>query len=273
MGVCFSMERLIQVLRKFNYTESEAKVYVSLLQSGPQTGYEVSKLSNVPRSKVYNVLESLVARGVIATTPGTKTILYRAEPVQRLADLQRTSVEQEICELQRETKNLSLPRDDEQVWKLSGYRSILEKCREMIGHASKQLLMQVWAEELPELEPLLLKKQENLNLLVILYDQEGKYDTRLTKIYRHGFEKDRIRETGFRWITIATDQREMLHATMQVGNASEAIYTCNASMVYFAEEYVRHDAYCLRIINTLPQEVRRAFGDSMEGIRDVFAAR
>lgn len=267
------MERLIQVLRKFNYTESEAKVYVSLLQSGPQTGYEVSKLSNVPRSKVYNVLESLISRGVIATTPGAKTILYRAEPIQRIADLQRTSVEQEIGELQEEAKNLSVPRDDEQVWKLSGYRSTLEKCKEMIAHAERELLIQIWTEELPELEPLLLEKQDQVKLLVILYDREEKYNTRVTKIYKHGFEKDRIEETGFRWITIAADHKEMLHATVRNASTSEAIYTCNASMVYFAEEYVRHDAYCLRIIDALPQEVRSAFGENMEEIRDVFAIR
>jgi len=267
------MERLIRVMQEFNYTESEAKVYVALLQSGPQTGYEVSKLSSVPRSKVYNVLETLIERGVIATTPGAKTILYRAEPIQRIADLQRTSMEQGIRELQQEAKNLSAPRDDEQVWKLSGYLSILEKCREMIGHAERELLIQIWADDLPELEPLLLKKQDQLNLLAILYDREEKYNTRLTKIYRHGFEKDRIQETGFRWITIAADQREMLHATVRNSGASEAIYTCNGSMVYFAEEYVRHDAYCLRIIDALPQEVRRTFGNNMEGIRDVFAIR
>ncbi len=267
------MEQLIQVLRKFDYTESEAKIYICLLQFGPQTGYEVSKRSGVPRSKVYNALESLTGRGVVATAPGAKTILYRAEPIQRLADLQRASVEQEIEELQQGAKDFSGWRDDEQVWKLSGYQSILDKCREMISHAGKKLLIQIWSEELPALEPLLLKKQQKLDLLVILYDREEKYLTRLKQIYRHGFEKDRIRETGFRWITVAADNREMLHATIRSGNTAEAIYTRNASMVYFAEEYVRHDAYCLRIINALPEEVRRIFGDNMEGVRDVFTVQ
>ena len=31
------MERIIQVLRRFNYTETEAKVYMALLQNGIQT--------------------------------------------------------------------------------------------------------------------------------------------------------------------------------------------------------------------------------------------
>lgn len=264
------MERLIQIFRKFNYTESESKVYLSLLQNGPQTGYEVSKLSGVPRSKVYNALESLTGRGVVATTPGAKTILYRAEPMQRLADLLRDSMDHEIDELQKEARNFSVARDDEQVWKLSGYQSIMDRCKEMIGSAHEELLIQVWDEELPNIEPLLLKKQPELHLLVILYDREEKYQTRLKQVYKHGFEKDRIRETGFRWITIAADKREMLHATIQNADVAEAIYTRNASMVYFAEEYVRHDAYCLRMIDAMPEQMRKVFGDNMEGIRDVF---
>lgn len=267
------MERLIQVLRKFDYTETEAKVYLCLLQSGPQTGYEVSKFSGVPRSKVYNALESLTVRGVVATTPGTKTILYRAEPIQRLADLQRVSLEQEIGSLQQEARNFSAPRDDEQIWKLSGYQSILEKSKEMISHAGQDLMIQIWTEELPALEPLLLEKQQELSLLTILYDREEEYHTQLKQCYKHGFEEDRMKETGFRWITIAADKREMLHATIKNANSAEAIYTRNTSMVYFAEEYVRHDAYCLRIINALPKEVRKEFGENMEGIRDVFAIR
>lgn len=50
---------VIELLKNLQLTESEAKVYVALSQYGPQTGYEVSKTSGVPRSKVYNILESL----------------------------------------------------------------------------------------------------------------------------------------------------------------------------------------------------------------------
>ena len=49
---------VIELLKNLQLTESEAKVYVALSQYGPQTGYEVSKTSGVPRSKVYNILES-----------------------------------------------------------------------------------------------------------------------------------------------------------------------------------------------------------------------
>ncbi|MCX7614652.1 MAG: hypothetical protein N2Z65_02715 [Clostridiales bacterium] len=266
------MERMIQVLRRFNYTESEAKVYLSLLQNGPQTGYEVSKISGVPRSKVYNVLEMLVNRGVVVTTPGSKTVMYKAEPLERLNNLIQASVEEGVNELRREAEKFAHPIDDEQIWKMSGYQSIMDKCKEMIRTSKKELMIQIWQEELTEdMEQLLLKKEKELNLLVILYDCEEKYRTRLKQIYRHGFEKDRLRETGYRWITIVADGEEMLHASIRNTSSAEAAYTKNTSMVYFAKEYVRHDAYCLRMIDVLQDQVRDRFGDDMEGIRDVFA--
>ena len=50
------MIKLINTLKEFKFTESEAKVYISLLQNGPCTGYELSKVSGVARSKIYNIL-------------------------------------------------------------------------------------------------------------------------------------------------------------------------------------------------------------------------
>jgi hypothetical protein len=41
-------------------------------------------------------------------------------------------------------------------------------------------------------------------------------------------------------------------------------------MVFFASEYVLHDAYCLRLIEKVGSDAKNAFGEDMEGIRDVF---
>ena len=53
---------VIELLKNLQLTESEAKVYVALSQYGPQTGYEVSKTSGVPRSKVYKEELSVLVR-------------------------------------------------------------------------------------------------------------------------------------------------------------------------------------------------------------------
>ncbi|HWR60344.1 MAG TPA: helix-turn-helix domain-containing protein [Clostridia bacterium] len=266
------MEQMIQVLRRFNYTESEVKVYIALLQNGPNNGYEVSKLSGVPRSKVYNILEMLVNRGVVVTSQSNKNVIYRAEPVHRLINLIQTSVEESVRELAQEAAKFTHSFDDEQIWKLSEYQSIMDKCKEMISNAKSELMIQIWEPELiGDIERILLEKEKKLKLLVILYDNTEGYHTHLTQVYRHGFEEDKMHETGYRWITIIADEEEMLHASVHSSTSSEAIYTRNASMVFFAKEYVRHDAYCLRLIDAFPEQVRKRFGENMEEIRNVFA--
>lgn len=266
------MERIIQVLRQFNYTESEGKVYMALLQNGPQTGYEVSKSSGVPRSKVYNILEMLVSRGVVVTSTANKSVLYRAESIDRLSSLVQATVDQGIQELKQEAQQYTHAVDDEQIWKMSGYMCIMDKCKEMIRMSKESLMIQVWQEELNgEVDQLLCEKENELNLLVILYDSNENYQTGLSHVYKHGFEKDKLKETGCRWLTVVADGGEMLHASIRNERVSQAVYTKNSSMVFFAKEYVQHDAYSIRMIDLFKEQMKEKFGDDMEGVRDVFA--
>ncbi len=55
-------ENMLDILKNLNFTEYESKAYLALLQESPLTGYAVAKKSGVPRSKIYEVLESLVIR-------------------------------------------------------------------------------------------------------------------------------------------------------------------------------------------------------------------
>lgn len=118
----------------------------------------------------------------------------------------------------------------------------------------------------------MIKKQDSLGrILIILYDLDGEYNTKIKNFYKHGFEKYRFADTGSRWITLTIDSREMLHAYIRNDRVADGIYTKNTGMVFFAKEYIMHDAYCLRLIDALGDNVKDVFGDDMEGVRDVFA--
>ena len=76
---------MIAQLREFGFTESEAKVYVALLEGGAVSGYEASKLSGVARSKIYTILEALIQRGAVLSSSDGRATLYRAESPAHLA--------------------------------------------------------------------------------------------------------------------------------------------------------------------------------------------
>lgn len=267
------MEPIIQLLREFNFTESEAKVYVALLENGASTGYEISKLSGVARSKIYNILEALTQKGVLAFSKEGKSTLYRAVPVDQLTSVIRRQVNKNLVKLEKASKGLSMRHDDEWIWHMYDWESAKSRCLNMIRGAHQEVMMQIWVNELDrEMESCICSKQKEIGkVAVILYDEAGAYHTAIPKFYRHGFEQDKLREMGGRWLTISADWKEMMYISFSGTAMNQAIYSRNADMVLFAREYVYHDAYCLRLIDHLRDQATSEFGFHLEGIRDIFA--
>lgn len=261
------------LFKLFGFNESEAKVYLALIQNGPSTGYEVSNLSGVPRSKVYHVLKKMVFRGTLVMGQGEKTHLYSALPVEQLVTLISSVMQDSLRELETVVRKLEKPSNDDRIWNLKEYQSIMNKCCNLISRSKSKILIQIWANELNQrIECCIKEKQAELrDVLVILYDENRRYNTQLQHFYPHGFERDKMIDAGFRWITVVSDGEEMIHATIFSKQTAEAVYTKNKNMVFFATEYVLHDAYCLRLINKIGAQVRDTFGEDMEGIRDVYS--
>ncbi len=66
-------------LKDFGLNSYESKLWVALLSRGVSTAGELSDISNVPRSRAYDVLESLEKKGFIIVKVG-KPIKYLAVP-------------------------------------------------------------------------------------------------------------------------------------------------------------------------------------------------
>lgn len=272
------------------------------MDNGPGTGYEAAKLAGVPRSKVYGALESLVRRGLVMVTQGEKSKLYCAESKERVIKVLEREGRATLNSLQNALGAYNAKTQGQYIWSFSAYSMLEVRTSELIKEAQTEILLQIWVEELsPELETLLLQKQAaGVKVLVVLYDAEQRYRTQIKAVYKHGFEADKLEELGGRWLNLTVDGKEMLYAAIKTadtvaqtpasaltGTSSasdaatttpdaattrtcDAIYTEHSGMVFFAKEYIMHDAYCLRLIDRLQDNVKTAFGADMEGIRNVF---
>ena len=267
------MVKLINVLKKFNFTESEAKVYIALLQNGNCTGYELSKVSGVARSKIYVLLETLASRGIVEQSTSENTVLYQAIPTDQLSALLTGSFQNAMNSFYEESSQLVKKEDNETIWELEEWQSILAKAKTQIAGATSSLLIQIWVDELDEeLVALINQKQEKIaNVVVVLYDAQKKYHTSLHHFYPHGFEQDKLNEIGHRWITVVADKDDVLYCTIPFKGITKAIHTKNPMLHFFASEYVIHDAYCLRLIDQFTEQIKARYGEDMEGLRDIFS--
>lgn len=54
-----------ELLRQLNLTQYEIKAYLALLKVEAVTAYQLGSLSRIPTGRIYDVVESLVARGLV----------------------------------------------------------------------------------------------------------------------------------------------------------------------------------------------------------------
>ncbi|MFW6449548.1 MAG: TrmB family transcriptional regulator [Nanoarchaeota archaeon] len=89
--------KFLNKLKAFNINTYEAKIWTALLSRGVSTAGELSDIANVPRSRAYDVLESLERKGFIVMKLG-KPIKYIAVPPEEVVERVKNNYNQEAQE-------------------------------------------------------------------------------------------------------------------------------------------------------------------------------
>ncbi len=104
-------KKFLSKLKEFGLNSYESKVWVALLSRGVSTAGELSDIANVPRSRSYDVLESLEKKGFVVMKLG-KPIKYIAVPPNEVVERVKKQIkrqaeeEQSILEEIRESEVL-----------------------------------------------------------------------------------------------------------------------------------------------------------------------
>jgi HTH-type transcriptional regulator, sugar sensing transcriptional regulator len=98
-------EFLSKLRRYFSLNLYEVKVWTALLSRGVSTAGELSDIANVPRSRSYDVLESLEKKGFVIMKLG-KPIKYLAVPPQEVVERVKKNMRVEADEKVRRLENL-----------------------------------------------------------------------------------------------------------------------------------------------------------------------
>jgi HTH-type transcriptional regulator, sugar sensing transcriptional regulator len=97
-------QELLKKIKDFGLNSYEAKIWTALLSRGISSAGELSDISNVPRSRTYDVLESLEKKGFVMMKLG-KPIKYMAIPPTEVIDVIKKRIREESTrqELSMET--------------------------------------------------------------------------------------------------------------------------------------------------------------------------
>lgn len=117
-------------LKKYGFSEKEAEVYLACLKLGDSTANRLSEVSNIRRTTVYEILESLKKKGVISSLRKNNKYFFSAVRPKVLIDLLKEKerlVKEILPELNDLTKAISEKPKIELFEGISGIKSAVMK--------------------------------------------------------------------------------------------------------------------------------------------------
>jgi len=141
------MERAHRLLRELSLTDYEARAYAGLVSAGPSSAGELSKLANVPYSRIYDILSRLERRGWVETQSG-RPARYRAKAPAEVVRHLKIEQERQLKELSEGVikeleplyeRKVEAKRPD--IWIIRGGSNLLAKAGEMLAHAQVEALI------------------------------------------------------------------------------------------------------------------------------------
>ncbi len=262
-------EDVSKLLMKLGFSEYEAKAYLALLQQSPLTGYAIARTSGVPRSKVYEVLGSLVGRGDVLVSNG-EPVQYSPKPPKELIESRRQMAERQLADAEEGLARFqyqSAPND--LIWDIRGRDEIFFRLREVIGRAREQILLQVWAEDAGEIgEALATASQRGVDVTIVSY---GALDFPFARVYPHEPGGEEItHEYGGRWTILAADGREIVAGIVSMGKESRAAWSAHLGIVMPITEQIKHDLYIAEMLEKHGDVLEASFGSALRDLRKKF---
>lgn len=234
----------------FSLNIYEAKVWLALLRKGVASAGEIASLSGVPRSRTYDVLESLEKRGFAIAKLGKPAKYIGIKPrmiIEKLKNNVRKEAEDKMLELSKiKTTNEfglleSLYNEGfEPVKKgdvsiaLKGRSNISNHVREIMKNAKNEVIVCTNAEELFSKAKLFRQTFESLNKsgvkLNIALSGDEKMINEISKIFGMKFKKINVNVKFF-----IIDRKEILFYLSKDKNEEDTALWINSE--FFANAF------------------------------------
>jgi HTH-type transcriptional regulator, sugar sensing transcriptional regulator len=95
----------LERLQRLGLTSYEARAYLALLRRDTSTAAETARVAGLPRQRVYDVLSSLVEKGLASTRPG-RAVKYSATPPEQALENLVAQHRQQLHALERDTASM-----------------------------------------------------------------------------------------------------------------------------------------------------------------------
>lgn len=234
---------IFQALKGLGLTEYEARVYITLLESGSMTAAEISSISGIPYSRIYEVLARLEKKGWVEALSG-RPKLYKPHSPSEAVKTVKTELEKQLENYENilierlqplYEKQISIERP--KVYIIRGIENILARITEMFEGAKKKVMISmsdINVEDVKVIEDT-LRSLRLRNIKVEILTSTSSKPEILSKLSRYG--EVRVRDRLYGGGVIVDDHEVMLLLAEKDRNTVLAIWSTHIELATLARDY------------------------------------
>jgi len=250
-------EKIVDDMKKLGFSTYEVKAYMGLLEKYPVNGYVLSKQSGIPRSRVYEVLQSLEEKQVVfEQQDGDATVYYPLEPKLLVKKLQ-VEVDSIIEHVDRYTaERFNRTKEDQRMIVMKDRAKILDFIKLLISEAKNRIALSIWEEEVGYMMDVLKEaKARGVNIRGIYFGDALPFETMVAhrRVNRYLLEKKE------RHISVIIDGEQVVSGVMSRGLDSRVTWIKDIGFVQMSEDYISHDVMINKYSETLDGNDKKEF--------------
>ncbi len=236
-------EDIIQALERLGLSNYEAKAYLAFLSESPLTGYKLSKISGVPRSRIYETIEKLTARGLVLSQEGDTTLL-RPVSLESFLDKKEKESRQNIDFLKANLPQIEKSEEDHGIWNITGRDRIFEIINHIISQANNHIYLVSFDNDLVFFESELIKAEKrNVSIFGVYCGAQ------VFKLKNLGTHQGQPCSTC-QDIALSIDSRQALVGCTVPADKARVALTENPGLIYVAEQYIKHEIFISQVFKT-----------------------
>ena len=239
--------------KKLGFSQYEAACYMALLREHPVNGSRLSKGSGIARSRIYDVIRSLLAKGfAIEVNQG----LYAPLPPEELVNRLKTDFSGHLDAVKETLRKEAAQEPVDYIWTFTGYDPVMEKAASMIREARDEIYVRLFPQANERLEADLIRARDRGVRIryIAMGPMEKKFDIQV----RHPDCEHLPQTIGGRSIDVISDRDQALAGIFQTGNEehSPINWSRNHWFVIANRDSLRHDFYHCFLEKTLDRKER-----------------
>ncbi len=263
----------LAALQELGLTQSEAKIYLSLLAGSAANGNQVARLAGVPSAKVYENLERLTLQGLVAQLEDGRYVpldleeflAQKSSRMREVADLLRASVRRKAHDVHGEI-----------LWHGTGYQALLDRAQRLVATANEEALVSAWPAEIVQLRPSIeaaLRRGARVAVLTFASHADAAdlfgalIDHPALNVHGHAMLPTVHARHGSHAAFVADEVATLL----MNGNALMewvGVRTTNAAVVQTVANFIRHDIYINKLYEEFRPSLEAAYGADLSLLLD-----